>query len=506
MPTTITSPHQRDRLQKRARDKENMPPPKSAFGLSSSSSSRHAYANSEEDDDDMDADDSYRRRATSKKLASVSTKQVSSKPGSRAQGSSAGRSKRDHDYEDEELRPVKRAHHGAASSSHRPHSSSSRRGRDADDDDDNGSVTGDAEARREEEEGDLATGELTDELLFERKAYDQWLDKKLAKLASKREQMLQEKLERIRSERDEVQSQYDELRQLRTTAPERALDEFKKTAEARFRHDKDLVSSLKSKVEAAEKRAREALEGAGGGGSNAAGGGADRSISILNASLRESVQPSSPDRRLEELEKKHKKELHDATRAQRRLEEEVRNYKLQLEQEIAQSKALLAAASGAPASTGARNGKSTTGAGETHSTAAAASLAAMEDEKAIRKLYEDLTGLVITGVDKLETDSRYRRFKAIFAQEGFYSLLMDLEESSSSVTDESGKKSLRHDIVFVPKLDDDRDRELLQDDLVPQAWKEVIRFGRGMLFTWYEKTRKVLRAEVARGSSSNKRR
>ncbi len=97
--------------------------------------------------------------------------------------------------------------------------------------------------------------------MVERRAYDEWVEKKLSKLTSKREQMLEERLDRIRSERDDIQSQYDELRQLRSTAPEEALDEFKKVAEARYRHDKDLINSLKAKVEALEKRAKEGLEG-----------------------------------------------------------------------------------------------------------------------------------------------------------------------------------------------------------------------------------------------------
>lgn len=312
---------------------------------------------------------------------------------------------------------------------------------------------------------------LSDELFIERRAYDEWVDKKLSKLTSKREQLLQDQLQRIRSERDEIQSQYDELRQLRATAPEQALDEFKKTAEARYRHDKDLINSLKAKVDAAEKRAKEA---------QASGlAGADRSMSILNASVSESVQPD--DARIQELQELHRKQMLEAQTKIQRLEQDVQSYKLQLEQEIAQSQT---------------HTKSVKATSET--SAASTSLAAIEDEKAVRKLYEDLTGLVITGVEKIDPSEPFRRFKAIFAQEDYYSVLMDLEESRSSLATTAGKKTTRDDIVYVPKIDDDRDSELLNSQLVPPEWLEALRFDRNMLFKWYEKTRKALITDVAR--------
>lgn len=413
--------------------------PSRAFGFSSSSaSSRHANRARAASDDEghSEADDSYRR------VKKTSTSAAATKSSSNG----APRSKRPHDdvADYDHVKPVKKT------SIHR--SGGSSRARNDDD-------ASDAEAADE-------PALLSDELLLERRAYDEWVDKKLSKLASKREQMLEERLERIRAERDEIQAQYDELRQLRDTVPEQALEEFKKTAEARYRHDKDLINSLKGKVEAAEKRAREAEGGAATGG--------DRSMSILNASVRESVQPD--DGRLEELREQHRKEMLEAERKHRRLEEDVRSYKLQLEQEIAQSKSKSKAAS--------------------EPSAASASLAAMEDEKAVRKLYEDLTGLVVTGVEKIEPHEPFRRFKAIFAQEDYYSVLMDLEESSSKLS--SGKHGLRDDIVYVPKIDDDRDSELLNSQMVPQEWLDALRFDRNMLFKWYEKTRKALMTDAAR--------
>ncbi|KAJ1032510.1 hypothetical protein NDA16_000533 [Ustilago loliicola] len=430
------------------------------FGLTSSSvSSRHANRarRASDDEDHSDADD-YRR--VRKALALPPSSKTSHKSSASTVPSRSKRTAEDEEEYDQ-VRPVKKSQHKSS--------------RD---------VTSDAE----EEEPASALSGLSEELLLERKAYDEWVDKKLSKLTSKREQMLEERVDRLRTERDEIQSQYDELRQLRNTAPERALEEFKKVAEARYRHDKDLIASLKVKVEAAEKRAKETESGGAGGG--------DRSISILNASVRESVAPETPDHRLEEMEKQHRKQLVEAQRMQKRLEEDVKNYKLQLEQEIAQSKALLAAASSssAPASSATKPSKSTT-----ESTAVSNSLAAMEDEKAVRKLYEDLTGLVVTGVERISSSEPYRRFKAIFAQEDYYSILMDLEESSSKVNGGSGEKAgMRDDIVYVPKIDEDRDSELLNSDLVPQEWLDALRFDRNMLFKWYEKTRKALLTDEAR--------
>ncbi|SPO22714.1 uncharacterized protein UTRI_01392 [Ustilago trichophora] len=453
-------------------------PASRAFGLSSSSaSSRHANRARPASDDEQysDADDSYRRMKKPSVVASAKSSGAHKSSTSTASRSSKRAVNEDDAAEYDHVRPAKKS---SSSHSHR----SRPRGHD--------DVS--------EAEADEPASALSDELFTERRAFDEWVEKKLSKLASKREQMLEERFERIRMERDEIQAQYDELRQLRQTAPEQALDEFKKVAEARYRHDKDLINSLKVKVEAAEKRAKDAE-----GGGAAAGG--DRSISILNASVRESVQPETPDHRIEEMEKQHRKELAEAARQQKRLEDDVRTYKLQLEQEIAQSKALLAAASAAPASsssTGIANGHPRSGIknSATEPTAASASLAAMEDEKAVRKLYEDLTGLVITGVERIDPHESFRRFKAIFAQEDYYSILMDLEESSSKISGSSSaaKGQMRDDIVYVPKIDDDRDRELLDSKMVPQEWLDALRFDRQMLFKWYEKTRKALLTDEAR--------
>lgn len=419
--------------------------PSRAFGFSSSSaSSRHANKArpTSDDEDHSEADDSYRRM----KKSSTTTMSASAAGKS---SSAASRFKRPHETAaaDYDSRSVKKS--TSTSSSHRPRTQH----------DDSGA----------EEDGDVPG--LSDELLMERRAYDEWVDKKLSKLSSKREQLLEERLERIRSERDEIQSQYDELRQLRDTAPEQALEEFKKTAEARYRHDKDLINSLKAKIEAAEKRVKEAEGG---------GVGADRSMSILNASIRESVQPAFDEGKLEELKDAHRREMLEAERKQRRLEEDVKSYKLQLEQEIAQSKSL----------------RSKSNANAEPSSAASTSLAAFEDERAVRKLYEDLTGLVVTGVEKIDANEPFRRFKAIFAQEDYYSVLMDLEESSSKLS--TGKNGTRADIVYVPKIDDDRDGELLNSQMVPQEWLDALRFDRNMLFKWYEKTRKALMTDKAR--------
>lgn len=455
MPTRHASPQNSN--------KENKMPSSRGFGLSSSAtSSRHANRARPASDDEQysdEANDSYRRV----KKASASIKSSSAVKSSGGVPSRFKRAADEAQADYDLIRPVKRS---APSTTH--HKSSSARTRDDD---------------ISEPEHD-AVGGLTDELLMERQAYDAWVDKKLSKLTSKREQMLEERVERIRTERGEIQAQYDELRQLRNTAPEQALDEFKKIAESRYRHDKDLINSLKVKLEALEKRVKEAEGGAAAGG--------DRSMSILNASVRESVQPETPDHRIEEMEKQHRKELADAQRMQKRLEEDVRTYKLQLEQEIAQSKALLSAATTASTASAPKSSVETS--------AASTSLAAMEDEKAVRKLYEDLTGLVITGVERIDPAESFRRFKAIFAQEDYYSVLMDLEESSSKIAGAGagGKSQMRDDIVYVPKIDDDRDSELLNSKMVPQEWLDALRFDRNMLFKWYEKTRKALLTDEAR--------
>ncbi|EPQ31713.1 uncharacterized protein PFL1_01046 [Pseudozyma flocculosa PF-1] len=337
------------------------------------------------------------------------------------------------------------------------------------------------------DEDDAAAG--TDAMLLERKEFDSWMEKKLAKMASKRERALEDKLQRMTEERDEIQNQLDELRQLRNTKAEETLEALRKAAETRHKHDKDLINSLKARAEAAERRAREAE--ANGGGA------ADRSMSIVGMRT-PSVASTSNAPQVEELEKRHRKEMAEAAKVQRKLEDDVNKYKAKLEEEIATSKALLEKAHlGSSAST-----SSSQAAGKGRAATELALTAQQhEDEKAIRRLYEDLTGLVVTGVETYDAKEKYKRFKMLFANDAYHSLVFTLEEFEALFDPPAGSRSTqkvkREQFCYEPQLDEDRDRAFLEAD-VPEMWHETIRFHRDMAFPFFNKLKGALRLGPSR--------
>lgn len=172
-----------------------------------------------------------------------------------------------------------------------------------------------------------------------------------------------------------------------------------------------MINSLKARAEAAERRARTAEN---------LSGSADRSMSVLASST------SADD--------KVRKELAEAVKTQHKLEEEgtsflslsssalsypdiytlpiVKHYKLKLEEEIAISKSLLEKAH----LNGSKNGTAATAS----SGSGGPTVSANEDDKAVRKLYEDLTGLVITGVEMMDSRDKMRKYKAIFGHGDYH--------------------------------------------------------------------------------------
>lgn len=241
---------------------------------------------------------------------------------------------------------------------------------------------------------------------------------------------LREKLLILTKERDEVQEQFDELRELRLTEPERTLSEWKKVSEKQKKYSEDYIKTLKKQVAALEKHTS--------------------SSSTVEAS-------SSNDRRLEQ-------QLSQSQQREARLQEKLELLSKQLEQSSSRHTPTSRMAMQARVGSGALSGS---------------------DERAVRRLYEDLTGLVVNKVEQIDPHAAqadgHRRFHAIFACAGYHDLEVKLEESLSDFPTSVATQSsagLREDLVYTPHFDVDRDAELLQSGRLPDYLKENIRFER----------------------------
>ncbi|UZJ54398.1 hypothetical protein CBS101457_003718 [Exobasidium rhododendri] len=242
---------------------------------------------------------------------------------------------------------------------------------------------------------------------------------------SKRELILEEKLVLLTNERDQVQSQFDDLREVRQTAPEKRLSEWKKLAEQRDRQAEEYITRLKEQIDS--------LQTKGNGMS---------SDSVLTSDERK----------------------HWAVREN------------DAEEEVTRSTKVTSASS--------KDKNSTNGLG-------------VSDERAVRKLYEDLTGLIVSKVELLQgrEGHPYRAFHAIFGSSGYYSLEMRLEESESV---ESSRP--RQDLIYVPALDSDRDAEILDSGRLPVYLKESLRFERSTAVRFMNTLHKKLDRQVRRGN------
>lgn len=157
-----------------------------------------------------------------------------------------------------------------------------------------------------------------------------------------------------------MQSQFDDLREARQTEPERILFEWKKLADQRDRQADEYITKLKSQIKSLETK-KDPLSSSSDG-----------------ALFRGHRDGNNEDR----------------TTKEKKLKEEV----ARLTHELSTSSMAL---------------KNRIGSGSMgHS-----------DEKAVRRLYEDLTGLVVNKVELVQDKekSNFRSYHAIFASAGYYS-------------------------------------------------------------------------------------
>lgn len=185
---------------------------------------------------------------------------------------------------------------------------------------------------------------------------------------------LQEQLRAMREANEALAKQFDELRSLRNTRAEADLAAYKEASESSQRHSKELVASLKTRLEQAEKRAnsKAAAEDASedGGGSSA-----------QNVKLKAEVD-------------RLRKERNAAQDSADRLGQELKSARRQQQSKSSTSERLLDV-----------------------------------EREAIRKLYEDLTGITIQRVEECEPHDDepqssdgvvQRRFRAFFAAFSHY--------------------------------------------------------------------------------------
>lgn len=161
-------------------------------------------------------------------------------------------------------------------------------------------------------------------------------------------------------ERDQVQGQFDELREMRQTESEKLLSDFKKAASQRDAKAEEYINNLKSQLEALSTSSKK---------DNATGSSSDGAFFHRN-------DKDSDDSR------KYREEI------------------ARLQQT---NESLMSALRG-------RTVQGVAGGG-------------LDDTKAIRRLYEDLTGLVINKVESAVNREKdfHRCFHAIFASDGYYS-------------------------------------------------------------------------------------
>lgn len=231
----------------------------------------------------------------------------------------------------------------------------------------------------------------------------------------------------------DLQAQFDHLRSLRITEPERLLAEWRKVAEQKSKKSEEYIAILKKQVE----------------------------------KLSHSQMSSIPEKPSSYASERAVKDIHFL---QSEIEEMRKREKVLKEENARQARQL-------------DNLRSQTGS-STSSTAyrlgIGSSQMGMGDERAVRRLYEDLTGLMINKVEQVEGRENFRRFHAIFACAGYHDLEIKLEESISDLPSIVPQTSNgpREDLVYTPTLDQDRDAELLQSGRLPEFLKDSIRFER----------------------------
>ena len=229
------------------------------------------------------------------------------------------------------------------------------------------------------------------------------------------EKSIDERVQQAIQERDAIQAQFDRLKDLRMTQSEKTLVEWKKASETRHRHVLESLASWKNRAEHAEHRVKE-LE-------------------------RTTPRGSEAEPRATQLEQDVSNLTEQLARVQRALGDEQAR-RADLEEQM-------------------------------HA------YTANEDERAIRRMYEDLTGFMVRQVDPPHPEEAHRRYHIVFTGADFYDFQFSLEESKLHVSSSDGGQVVRDDFVYMAHINHARDAHLLASGHMPDHFLEQIRFERG---------------------------
>lgn len=237
----------------------------------------------------------------------------------------------------------------------------------------------------------------------------------LQDMRSRYEKSIDERVQQAIQERDAIQAQFDRLKDLRMTQSEKTLVEWKKASETRHRHVLESLASWKNRAEHAEHRVKE-LE-------------------------RITPRDSGSDLRATQLDQDVSRLTEQLARMQRALgDEQARRAELE---------------------------------GQIHA------YSANKDERAIRRMYEDLTGFMVRQVDVPNPEETHRRYDILFTGADFHDFQFSLEESKLLVSSHDDSQVVRDDFVYMPHIDQVRDAHLLASGHMPDHFLEQIRFERG---------------------------
>ncbi|KOS12491.1 chromosome segregation protein [Malassezia pachydermatis] len=245
----------------------------------------------------------------------------------------------------------------------------------------------------------------------------------LEDMRARYEQSVDERVVQANRERDAIQAQFDRLKELRMTQSEKTLAEWKKASETRHRHTLESLSAWKNRAEHAEHRAKE-----------------------LEQQVKEPSAPISSDKTATVALEQLKQEVAALT-------DKLAESRRELEEEKAKRTALEA---------------------QLQNMTSAASV--REDEMAIRRMYEDLTGFIVNEVEMHDTVHKQRRYDMIFTGADYYESRLHV---SAEFERDSSTASVRDDFVYIPHIDQTRDAALLASDNMPDHFLEQIRFERG---------------------------
>lgn len=264
----------------------------------------------------------------------------------------------------------------------------------------------------------------------------------------------QVKFDLLLKEKEALQTQFDELYELRHTKAEKLLTQLQHASDERDRRARETIDLLRKQLNTSSSSASSSTI------ISATGRGVPSSPSpptqhLSTAMDPQSKRPLTAQEAVDLLVAERNKNKDTRVNLQE-TETELRETRKLLDAEVANSKALLARSRPGGGFAGGALGSSHGGSGHVSATSRTESqvrssvldsqTGEAEAFKAIRCLYEDLTGIVIRSVDRLgnnnqpyplalgDADTQSLRFKGLFASKGFFCMFTTLNSTELSLS------------------------------------------------------------------------